>query len=127
MANFKNLEAVLNLVASTGDRVIIVSESHEPFMIMSLFDYQALLSKIEPKKQPNTAPNLDKINQDIALARTESNDLSLPADYSLDQFKVDTPAETAVKQANTEPVVIEEEKYYIEPVDWSFCLILGKN
>ncbi|MFA5126676.1 MAG: hypothetical protein WC465_01575 [Patescibacteria group bacterium] len=115
MANFKNLEAVLNLVASTGDRVIIVSESHEPFVIMGLADYQALLAKIEPKRLAGPV-SLEKINRDIALARTEAIDPNIATDYSLDQFKVDIPTPN-VNRPNIEPIAEEEEKYYIEPVD----------
>ena len=121
MTNFKNLEAVLNLVASTSDRVIVVSESHEPFMIMSLADYQALLPKTVEIKDLNQQEMLEKINRDIALWRSSQSIVPVNEDFNLEQFKVDLPKSSDTKvstPANPSQVTTEEEeKYYIEPVD----------
>lgn len=124
MANFKNLEKVLELTAKTGDKVIVISETHEPFVILALKEYQALMTHNTNLQELTEQELLEKINRDIAVWKASQEDLSV--DYNLDQFKVES------KNPSVEPVVAssnifskpldtpepeEEEKYYIEPIE----------
>lgn len=43
MASFKQMDKVLSLVAKTGDKVIVVSEAQEPYVIMTFSEYDRLL------------------------------------------------------------------------------------
>lgn len=128
MANFKNLEKVLELTAKTGDKVIVISETHEPFVILALKEYQALMTHNTNLQELTEQELLEKINRDIAVWKASQEDLS--ADYNLDQFKVEAKTQSAelAPQANQIfqkpldtpveiPEVEEEEKYYIEPVE----------
>ena len=124
MGNFKNLEKVLELTAKTGDKVIVISETHEPFVILALKEYQALMTHNTNLQELTEQELLEKINRDIAVWKASQDDLS--TDYNLDQFKVETKdrPQEAVPQAGPifqkpedTPVVEEEEKYYIEPVE----------
>ena len=128
MANFKNLEKVLELTAKTGDKVIVISENHEPFVILALKEYQALMTHNTNLQELTEQELLEKINRDIAVWKASQEDLS--ADYSLDQFKVEAkdqsasaaPVNQAIFSKPTDtpleaPEFVEEEKYYIEPVE----------
>jgi PHD/YefM family antitoxin component YafN of YafNO toxin-antitoxin module len=127
MGNFKNLEKVLELTAKTGDKIIVISETHEPFVILSLKEYQALMSHNTNLQELTEQELLEKINRDIAVWKASQDDLS--TDYNLDQFKVDAGAKSEGKVESAQggpasggkpedtPAVEEEEKYYIEPVD----------
>ncbi len=128
MANFKNLEKVLELTAKTGDKVIVISETHEPFVILALKEYQALMTHNTNLQELTEQELLEKINRDIAVWKASQEDLS--TDYNLDQFKVEektkvpdvAPQASQIfqKPADTPeytPVVEEEEKYYVEPAD----------
>ncbi len=124
MANFKNLEKVLELTAKTGDKVIVISETHEPFVILALKEYQALMTHNTNLQELTEQELLEKINRDIAVWKASQEDFA--ADYNLDQFKVDVKDRSA--EAVLEPTTIfqkpedtqeveEEEKYYIEPIE----------
>jgi PHD/YefM family antitoxin component YafN of YafNO toxin-antitoxin module len=128
MANFKNLEKVLELTAKTGDKIIVISETHEPFVILALKEYQALMTHNTNLQELTEQELLEKINRDIAVWKASQEDLS--TDYNLDQFKVEekTKAPEPVPQVSQifqkpadtpeyTPVVEEEEKYYVEPAD----------
>ncbi|MFA6253515.1 MAG: hypothetical protein WCV69_04630 [Patescibacteria group bacterium] len=124
MGNFKNLEKVLELTAKTGDKIIVISETHEPFVILALKEYQALMTHNTNLQELTEQELLEKINRDIAVWKASQDDLS--TDYNLDQFKVepkDRPQEVApqaspiFQKPEDTPVVEEEEKYYIEPVE----------
>lgn len=128
MANIKNLEQVLELAYKTGDRVIVVSENHEPFVILAFKEYQALMSHNTNLQELTEQELLEKINRDIAVWKASQEDFA--ADYNLDQFKfnpkieqapmsnVQTPAPAKIEEPVANSVVAEEEeKYYIEPVD----------
>lgn len=124
MANYKQLDKVLDLAAKTGDKVIVMSDSHDPYVVMTVKEYEALLHGSSSVKDLSEDELLDKINRDIAVWKASQGDLG---EYNLDQFKVDTirkedaedkneekPEEKATVDNNT---VEEDDKYYIEPVD----------
>ncbi|RJQ35607.1 hypothetical protein C4566_00425 [Candidatus Parcubacteria bacterium] len=124
MANYKQMDQVLDLAAKTGDKVIVVSDSHEPYVVMSIKEYEALLHNFSTVSSLTEEQLLDKINRDIAVWKASQEDLS---DYSLDQFRVDTIRKDEDDNKNQEKSVsthnvdnldaVEEEKYYIEPID----------
>lgn len=113
MSDYKKLDQVLDLVAKTGDRVIVVSEKHDPYVIMSTNEYESLLHNSSELNNLTEEQLLDKINRDISVWRSSQEDLS---EYSLDQFKADDKEEKKDKEED-EKVEVEEDKYYIEPVD----------
>ncbi len=115
MSDYKKLDQVLDLVSRTGDRVIVVSEKHDPYVIMSTYEYESLLHSSSEINDLTEEQLLDKINRDISVWRSSQEDVS---EYSLDQFKADTKVkEVKEEEKPEEKVEIEEDKYYIEPVD----------
>lgn len=128
MANYKNLEQVLDLVHRTGDKVVVVSEHHDPYVIMPVKEYEALLHSSSPVKHLSEDELLEKINRDIAVwkASQQENGADYSA-YDLDNFRAETPQ----NKPNTplppqailhpEPLELEsapaEDKYYLEPAD----------
>jgi hypothetical protein len=124
MANYKQMDRVLDLASKTGDKVIVMSDNHDPYVIMTVKEYEALLHGSSTVSELSEDQLLDKINRDIAVWKASQDDLG---DYELDQFKVDSlrkedekPQSDSVNidEIKTEPIKIEEDdKYYIEPVD----------
>ncbi|KKP91535.1 MAG: hypothetical protein UR94_C0016G0023 [Parcubacteria group bacterium GW2011_GWA2_36_10] len=122
---YKKLDQVLALVTKTGDKMIVVSENHDPYVVMSLKDYERLLTNNVAVHDLSEDELLSKINRDIAIWKS----VQASNDYNLDQFKIDeqTVASGQVKSLalekkpesieNLEPgLQQEEEKYYLEPV-----------
>lgn len=118
------MDKVLDLAAKTGDKVIVLSDHHDPYVIMTVKEYEALLHGPSSVKDLSEDELLSKINRDIAVWKASKDDLD---DYSLDDFKVDTlrkdlknvekPREDADKITVDKSIVPEEDRYYIEPVD----------
>ena len=122
---YKKLDQVLALVTKTGDKMIVVSENHDPYVVMSLKDYERLLTNNVAVHDLSEDELLSKINRDIAIWKS----VQASNDYNLDQFKIDeqTVANGQVKSLDlekkpesTENLEVglqqEEEKYYLEPV-----------
>ncbi len=129
MANYKQMDKVLDLAAKTGDKVIVMSDNHEPYVLMTVKEYEVLLhgSAAISVKDLSEDELLDKINRDIAIWKASQNDLG---EYNLDQFKVDTIRKEdsddhddnddnkhEEKATVDKSTVEEDDKYYIEPVD----------
>lgn len=126
---YQKLDKVLALVAKTGDKIVVVSENHEPYVVMSLGDYEKLLTSSHALHDLTETELMNKINRDIAIwkaAQAEENQLS--NDYSLEQFKLDTLSQNQTEnnpetQDSSEKIDVdksteeEEEKYYLEPVN----------
>lgn len=118
------MDKVLELAAKTGDKVIVLSDNHEPYVVMTIKEYEALLHGSSSVKGLSEDELLDKINRDIAVWKVSQDNLS---DYSLDDFKVETlrkddkiDPEPVNKEENVtvdKSTVAEEDRYYIEPVD----------
>jgi hypothetical protein len=124
MANYKQIDHVLDLAAKTGDRVIVVSDNHEPYVVMTVKEYEGLLHNSSTVGSLTEEQLLDKINRDIAVWKASQEDLG---DYNLEQFRVDSIRKDDPKELKVEKVPEEfnvenlsasgEDKYYIEPVD----------
>ena len=121
MANYQELDKVLDLIAKTGDKAIVVSDQHKPYVIMSIGEYQGLLHSVSSVKGLTEDELLDKINRDIAVWKASQD--NLPG-YDLEQFQVDLskkdnklPEKEPVKETVVTPIEDEDAKYYIEPVD----------
>ncbi|MFA6307838.1 MAG: hypothetical protein WCS88_00560 [Patescibacteria group bacterium] len=124
MPNYKQLDKVLELAAKTGDKVIVLSEHHDPYVVMSIKEYEALLHGPSSVKNLSEDELLSKINRDIAVWKASQDDLG---DYSLEDFKVDTLRKDDKHLENSEnvknktivdkSVTSDEDRYYIEPVD----------
>jgi hypothetical protein len=124
MANYKQMDKVLELATKTGDKVIVMSDNHDPYVVMTIKEYEALLQGSSAVDGLTEEQLLDKINRDIAVWKASQDDLG---DYNLDQFKVSSLKKTSVgkklasdkghKQKTEKVEVEEEDRYYIEPVD----------
>ena len=123
---YKKLDQVLALVTKTGDKMIVVSENHDPYVVMSIKDYERLLTNNVAVHDLSEDELLSKINRDIAIWKS----VQASNDYNLDQFKIDeqTVANGQVKSLDLEKkpestenfeagLASEEEKYYLEPVE----------
>ena len=118
------MDKVLELAAKTGDKVIVLSDNHEPYIIMSIKEYEALLHGSSSVTHLSEDELLSKINRDIAVWKVSQEDLN---NYSLEDFKVDTlrrDEKSVAKSKKTgeqisvdKSVALEEDRYYIEPVD----------
>jgi len=124
MPNYKQMDKVLDLAAKTGDKVIVLSDYHDPYVIMTIKEYEALLHGPSSVKDLSEDELLSKINRDIAVWKASQENLD---DYSLEDFKVDTlrkdtkdeekPAKEDENTTVDKSAVDEEDRYYIEPVD----------
>lgn len=118
------MDKVLELAAKTGDKVIVLSENHDPYVVMSVKEYEALLHGSSSVKDLSEDELLDKINRDIAVWKASQDNL---ADYSLDDFRVESlrkEDKVAPEPENQDQnitvdksAVPDEDHYYIEPVD----------
>ena len=124
MPNYKQIDKVLDLAAKTGDKVIVLSDHHEPYVVMTVKEYEALLHGPSSVKNLSEDELLSKINRDIAVWKASQDDLD---DYSLEDFKVDTirkdekeeeSSEKSDEKSNVDKSgAPEDDRYYIEPVD----------
>lgn len=124
MPNYKQMERVLDLATKTGDKVIVLSDSHEPYVVMTVKEYEALLHGPSSVKDLSEDELLSKINRDIAIWKASQEGLD---DYSLDNFKVDSIRKDDKKDEKHDKTDskdnvdksqhAEEDRYYIEPVD----------
>lgn len=124
MPNYKQMDKVLQLAAKTGDKVIVLSEDHEPYVVMTVQEYEALLHGSSSVKDLSEDELLNKINRDIAVWKASQDNLS---DYSLEDFRVETlrkddksgsePENKDKKITVDKSAVADEDHYYIEPVD----------
>ena len=124
MPNYKQIEKVLDLAAKTGDKVIVLSDNHDPYVLMSIKEYEALLHGPSSVKGLSEDQLLDKINRDIAIWKASQDDLT---DYSLEDFRVETLRKdskdntksegTATENVIDKQGLEEDNKYYIEPID----------
>ena len=124
MPNYKQMDKVLDLAAKTGDKVIVLSDHHDPYVVMTIKEYEALLHGPSSVKGLSEDELLSKINRDIAVWKASQDDLE---DYSLEDFKVDTLRKDEKDDKKSENIddkitvdksaVSEEDRYYIEPVD----------
>ncbi|PIR07038.1 MAG: hypothetical protein COV55_01260 [Candidatus Komeilibacteria bacterium CG11_big_fil_rev_8_21_14_0_20_36_20] len=130
MVNYKKLDQVFDLVSKTNDKVIVVSENHDPYVLMGLKEYEALLKGFAPINDLTEEQLLEKINRDIAIWKSSQNDLE---GYDLEDFKVESLKKKekvevkdkapennlgADKKADVNTATVDEDdKYYIEPLD----------
>ncbi len=127
MANFKKIDQVLDLAHRTGDKIIIVSEWHDPYVIMSVREYESLLHGSAPVQDMSEDQLLDKINRDIAVWKASQEEGTALKGYDLDKFRVDASKDESAaavvapvsdQQPGPEPEEESvDEKYYLEPVD----------
>jgi PHD/YefM family antitoxin component YafN of YafNO toxin-antitoxin module len=122
---YQKLDKVLKLVAKTGDKIIVVSENHDPYVVMSLADYDRLITGSSAVNELTEEQLLGKLNRDIAVWKSAQEVEEIPKntdEYDLDQFKVapentEETEQTEEKASVDNGSVEEEDKYYIEPVE----------
>jgi len=119
----KNFDQVLDLIKKTGEKVIVVSEKHNPFVLMNIKEYNSLLQGSSIVNKLSEEELLSKINRDIAIWKTsqdEEDDVKEVKGYDLDDFKVDEKKKENIEKSSSikeEKKEEEEDKYYIEPVE----------
>ena len=120
----KNFDKVLDLVNKTGDKVIVVSEKYEPYILMTFKEYNSILKSFSSINKLSEEELLNKINRDIAIWKSSQDDEYKIEDkakeYNLEDFKVEGDNKKEIKKSSLikeENNSEEEDKYYIEPVD----------
>ena len=141
------LDRALELTRRTGDKFLIFDrETDEIFSLLSLDDYENLLSGREPVEDLSEREMLDRVNRELANWRAyreaegtgdfepvlEENDLKpiLPKEpESEEPVFIPEPSKMAEQSQKTPqfsssevslsdvPVEEEEEKFYLEPVE----------
>ncbi|MFH0874247.1 MAG: hypothetical protein V1846_05420 [Candidatus Komeilibacteria bacterium] len=81
------LQEILDLARETGDRLIVVDQVGEPYVVMNLASYRQLLREESHVAKLTEGELLEKINRLVASWKANQPDL---ADYDLAQFRVDT-------------------------------------
>lgn len=102
----KNIEEILSLAKETGDRLIVIDQNQEPFVVMNLASYRSILREETHVVHLSERELLEKINRLVSAWKIAQPNL---ADYDLAQFRVDSlrtePVAKANAAAETEPVV----------------------
>ncbi len=81
------LQEILDLARETGDRLIVMDQVGEPYVIMNLANYRELLREESHIAKLSEQELLDKINRLVSSWKANRPDL---ADYDLAQFRVDS-------------------------------------
>ena len=81
------LQEILDLARETGDRLIVVDQVGEPYVVMNLASYRQLLREESKVAKLTEEELLEKINRLVSSWKSSQPDL---ADYDLAQFRVDT-------------------------------------
>ncbi len=97
----KDIEHVLTLARSTGDRVIVVDTDELPIVVMPLPEYERLIGYRQTVQSLTEDELLDKINRDIAVWRQSQEELGW------DEFEPITPSDSGVSDI---------DRVYLEPV-----------
>ena len=119
----KKFDKVLDLVSKTGEKVIVVSEKHNPFVLMSMKEYSSILQGSSTVNELSEEELLSKINRDIAIwkaSQDENDDSQELKEYDLEDFKVDEKKKENIEKSSLIKEAKEgeeEDKYYIEPVE----------
>jgi prevent-host-death family protein len=112
-----SLGKLTDLIRKTGDKLIIVNKHAEPqFAIMSITEYEKLVTGSSTVRGLSEEELLTKINRDIAVWKTDQEDRDI--DIAADNFakSVKDVEGTLSSDAKTETEE-EEDRYYFEPVD----------
>jgi|GEM_PF-6927717 len=81
----KKLQEILDLVKETGDRLIVMDQEGDPFILMNLANYRSLLREESKVTHLTEEELLEKINHLVAAWKSGQPDLT---DYDLAQFRV---------------------------------------
>lgn len=125
-----NLEKIINLIKRTGDNCIVLDHEGNPaYVLMSLEDYESIVSAKSEVATLSEDELLNKINRDIATWKAnqetdDSNNWSVLED-AVEEVKKplfrSSYEEKSLNEANTEEVAEKDEnsqeKYYFEPID----------
>ncbi len=119
----KNFDQVLDLISKTGEKVIVISEKHNPYILMSIKEYSSILQGSSTVNELSEEELLNKINRDIAIwkaSQDEGDKSEGSKEYDLEDFKVDEKKKKNIEKSSLikeEKEVEEDDKYYIEPVE----------
>ena len=109
------LQKAINLTKKTGDRLIIFdkSESEEPYVVMTLNDYEKLVIGHSEVRGLTENELLDKINRDIAVWKSDSEISEIGQQTNNFNNKIEG---SSIKEENrdfdgyTEPENVEDEE-----------------
>lgn len=137
---WESINKILKLIEKTGDKCVILDENHNPFIVMTLTDYEKLNFQRSEVSNLSQEELLDKINREIAVWRAvnkekeidlssiditekkEDNKVNFTENHSnptqiagqIDSFSNKTK-EYVEKDANN--TNNEKDEYFIEPLD----------
>src|SRR3989344_5328980 len=97
----KDLERVLGLARSTGDRVIIVDTQESPIVVMPLSEYERVIGYRQDVQSLTEEELLDKINRDIAVWKQSQEEVGW------DDFEPVMPSDSPDR---------DDDRVYLEPV-----------
>ena len=104
----KRIAQLLDLVKKTGDRLVIMPEEGDPFILMDVRQYESLLQKSESVAKKSDE---EQLSDDIALWKQTKTELS-----GTDAKTGEPREKVAVAVAESEEQT-GEDKYYFEPLD----------
>lgn len=102
----KDFEKALAIAQDTGDRVIVISETTEPMVIMRLKEYASLMGYREKVQALSENELLERINRDIAMWKQSQQEES---DRGWDEFDPVAPSNGDAGE--------DENRFYLEPVE----------
>lgn len=124
---FNPLDKIIDLIKKTGDNCIVLDDQGYPvYVVLSFKSYQNLIDSRTDIAGLTEDQLLDKINHDIALWKSSTDE------YNLANLETLEEAVKEVKKSSDDPFISEdslnlaenedksdktEEKYYFEPID----------
>lgn len=96
-----NWQKFLNLVKKTGDRLIVTDKDEgEAYVVMSLSEYESLISKAGFGREPNR-----DADEDLESFTAPESGMDDYDEYEIPEFE------------NDDSKLSEEERFYLEPVE----------
>lgn len=118
----KSLNKVLELIQKTGDRCIILSETgDEPYVVMSLAEYERLALRKSDVAALTEDELLDKINRDISVWKSQqeenNQENSWPENKPAKKENWGPWVESDDMDFEDEEDELAEDPYYFESID----------
>ena len=120
-----HMEKIISLIKRTGDRCVVVDVEGNPLYVMlSLTEYEKLISGSENLAALNEDEMLDKITRDVAIWRASQQEQQLRDWDSVENAISEAKGTQAVppvanveNSLNKEDKKQKEDQYYFEPIE----------
>lgn len=101
---------IIELIKKTGDKCVVLDKNQEVYVVMSLKDYEKLVTSRSEVHDLTEEELLDKINRDIAIWRSsQEKDKESELEESIkEQFDMNKEEEDKE---------VAEDRYYFEPLE----------